>query len=94
MSHQAGERLVLSFYTGRALSGSAAVVCMADRGERVLDVMRVTRQDHDTDHAPTHYRRVTVNRGRLRSPTAAELGDDSWRRLWDALEAERQVREG
>lgn len=90
--YELGTRLMLAFYNRGKLTGHAAIICMRDAGKQVVDVMRVTRQDHDTDHAPTHYRRLTVYRARLRVPTAAELGDESWRRLWAGLELERERR--
>ena len=83
-----GDRLILSFTRRGAPSGSAPVVC-ASVGARTIQVVRVTRQDHDADHAPTHYRRLAVAPTRLRRPTPAELADESEQLIWDAIERAR-----
>ena len=83
-----GERLILGFVSNGVHSGSAAVVCRFP-GADTSQVVRVTRQDHDTDHAPTHYRSLTVASSRLRTPTAAELADQSLQQIWQAIERAR-----
>lgn len=85
----AGDRLILNFTSRGAPSGRAPVICAAG-GARTCQVVRVTRQDHDMDHAPTHYRRLTVASTRLRRPTPAELADESTLRIWDAIERARE----
>lgn len=83
-----GARLVLEFVTRGAPSGRAAVVCRLPGGQ-TSQVVRVTRQDHGADHAPTHYRSLTVASTRLRAPTPAEVADDSWKKIWQAIERAR-----
>ena len=83
-----GDRLILGFTKHGAPSGQAPVVCAAPGG-RTSQVVRATRQDHDADHAPTHFRRLTVASTRLRRPTPGELADESLQRIWDGIERAR-----
>lgn len=84
----AGDRLILGFTMDGIPSGHAPVVCIAP-GDRTSQVVRVTRQDHDGNHTPTHYRRITVAATRLRRPTPGELADESVLRIWTAIERAR-----
>lgn len=79
-----GERLVLVF--GRDGRSGRAPVIVLGVGSRTARVLRVTRQRHDTDHAPTRFGRVRAARSRLREPTTDELADPGFARLWEALE--------